>query len=184
MASYRGKEHRWWQGEWRSRARPQAAGEAEDREGRHLPPGPGSTPAALGIQTPLSPQSQVIGPGPEDTPPPLQLVPSSGKVCRWAGVWSHRLGAVGLALAQLPRPSEARQRAWRSSAGDGEASLAEVATGGSQPCSLVPMPCPSSCCPPSHVSVFLLSSMLWQWCPVLMRQYLVQPQAVLFQVIS
>ena len=103
---------------------------------------------------------------------------------RRAGVWSHRLGAVGLALAQLLRPSEARQRAWRSSAGDGEASLAEVATRGSQPCSLVPMPCPSSCCPPSHVSVFLLSSMLWQWCPVLMRQYLVQPQAVLFQVIS
>ncbi|KAL0606090.1 Paired box protein Pax-5, partial [Plecturocebus cupreus] len=25
--------------------------------------------------------------------------------------------------------------------------------------------------------------MLWQWCPVLMRQYLVQPQAVLFQIL-
>lgn len=32
--------------------------------------------------------------------------------------------------------------------------------------------------------LFLLSPMLWQWCPALMRQYLVQPQAALFQVIS
>lgn len=33
----------------------------------------------------------------------LQLLSSSGQVCRQAGVWSLRMGVVGLALAQLPR---------------------------------------------------------------------------------
>lgn len=37
---------------------------------------------------------------------------------------------------------------------------------------------------PSYMSVFSFSFMLWQWCSMLMRQYLVQPQAVIFQVIS
>lgn len=93
-------------------------------------------------------------------------------------------GLVGLALAHLPRAASRPAVNLEDSAGDGEALCwprwpAEAAA--PQP---APLHWPASRCPPSHVSVFLFSSMLWQWCPVLMRQYLVQPQAVLFQVIS
>lgn len=37
---------------------------------------------------------------------------------------------------------------------------------------------------PRFTCLCFLSSMLWQWCSMLMRQYVVQPQAVIFQVIS
>lgn len=74
-------------------------------------------------------------------------------------------------------------RAWRSSAQQvlgrprDPRQPSEVAA-----CSLVPCTVPFPP-PPSH-GLFLFSSMLWQWSPVLMRPYSVQPQAVLFQVIS
>lgn len=37
---------------------------------------------------------------------------------------------------------------------------------------------------PRFTCLCFLSSMLWQWCSMLMRQCVVQPQAVIFQVIS
>lgn len=37
---------------------------------------------------------------------------------------------------------------------------------------------------PHFTCLCFLSSMLWQWCSMLMRQCVVQPQAVIFQVIS
>jgi len=56
-----------------------------------------------------------------------------------------------------------------------------------------PLCCPLlSVCPsrslllyiPRFTCLCFLSSMLWQWCSMLMRQCVVQPQAVIFQVIS
>lgn len=128
----------------------------------------------------------VIRPGPGDTPPhpPLLLPPPLGRCIVEQVSGPSGGGVVGLALARLPRAASGPAVNLEDSAGDGEALWwPREASRGSSPAAC-PLHCPASRCPPSHVSVFLFSSMLWQWCPVLMRQYLVQPQAVLFQVIS
>ena len=129
-------------------------------------------PGGLLSRAPAYRQARPWGPG-----SPLQLCPP-GQVRTWAGVW--RLRREWLAWLWPTSPGPPRPRGDRGGpAGDGEACGGR----GSSPAARPPHG-PASRCPPSHVSVFLFSSMLWQWCPVLMRQYLVQPQAVLFQVIS